>query len=452
MFNNVFFISTKKERLIYFPLSGQVIADNFGLSTLIKNLRKDNFNIDKVKNNNILKTITYLKNNNKSLPQQKENSFVNNYSEIVLLPTTDCNLRCKYCYARGGEEKKYMSWELANAAVDFIFEESAKAKTKGISIVFHGGGEPTLAFNIIQRVVDYAREKGRKSNKNVYFTIATNGVLSDLKREYILKNINEVYISCDGPIDIQNFQRPTKNNQGSFNHVYDTFKYLDKNNKKYSLLSTVTTYNVKKLKKIIDFILENTKCRDISLQPVMSCGRCSNNDFGKMNPLMFAKRFLEARIYAQKLGIVCETASGDISRITDKYCESLGKNLFITPDGFITSCVQVVSENDPRSKIFIIGKYQKKKKKYTLDDKKIKDLSKRVVDCLGKCYNCFLKWNCAGECPALAMNLNGTIFSVPENKCIANKIIAQNKLIEIWKGDEKNARRTKARNKIKSSR
>ena len=28
---------------------------------------------------------------------------------LILLVTDDCNLRCRYCYARGGEKKEYMS-------------------------------------------------------------------------------------------------------------------------------------------------------------------------------------------------------------------------------------------------------------------------------------------------------------------------------------------------------
>lgn len=47
---------------------------------------------------------------------------------LVLGVTADCNLRCRYCSARGGEEKAYMSEVVARRAVDLMTEGSEKFK------------------------------------------------------------------------------------------------------------------------------------------------------------------------------------------------------------------------------------------------------------------------------------------------------------------------------------
>jgi hypothetical protein len=53
------------------------------------------------------------------------------------------------------------------------------------------------------------------------------------------------------------------------------------------------------------------------------------------------------------------------------------------------------------------------------------------VDKLPECSDCFLKWNCAGECGALAMFLYENIFFVPKEKCVANKILGLNRIKKI---------------------
>jgi len=45
-------------------------------------------------------------------------------SLLVLAVAADCNLRCRYCYAGGGDEKTHMSWPVARRAVDLMVEHS----------------------------------------------------------------------------------------------------------------------------------------------------------------------------------------------------------------------------------------------------------------------------------------------------------------------------------------
>jgi len=88
-------------------------------------------------------------------------------STLVLWVTTDCNLRCRYCYANGGDKAEYMDWQVARQALDIMIKES-----RGFKIQF-AGGEPLLNMELIEQVVDYTR------NMKVVYQLQTNATLID---------------------------------------------------------------------------------------------------------------------------------------------------------------------------------------------------------------------------------------------------------------------------------
>ncbi len=63
---------------------------------------------------------------------------------LALSVTSDCNLRCRYCYARGGESSASMNWITARRAIDVMAE-----CFDGFKIQFTGG-EPLLNLNLIE--------------------------------------------------------------------------------------------------------------------------------------------------------------------------------------------------------------------------------------------------------------------------------------------------------------
>jgi len=74
----------------------------------------------------------------------------------TLFLTNACNLRCTYCYASAGDfVPQVMEDKSRRAAVDFVFK-NAKARKSPLYLAFHGGGEPTLAWEALVDVVEYA--------------------------------------------------------------------------------------------------------------------------------------------------------------------------------------------------------------------------------------------------------------------------------------------------------
>lgn len=76
-------------------------------------------------------------------------------ANITFLPTFDCNLRCIYCYAKGGEEKIHLTEKLVKASIDAV---SSKTKASEINLHFAGGGEPFLNFDLINFAINYSKK------------------------------------------------------------------------------------------------------------------------------------------------------------------------------------------------------------------------------------------------------------------------------------------------------
>ncbi|MEG1880658.1 MAG: 4Fe-4S cluster-binding domain-containing protein, partial [Oscillospiraceae bacterium] len=89
----------------------------------------------------------------------------------------DCNLRCKYCFADEGtyhEERSLMSAEVGMAAMDYLIKNSGKRRNLEVDFF---GGEPLMNFDVVKKIVEYAREQEKIHDKNFRFTITTNGLL-----------------------------------------------------------------------------------------------------------------------------------------------------------------------------------------------------------------------------------------------------------------------------------
>ncbi|XOB65894.1 radical SAM protein [Deferribacteres bacterium DY0037] len=99
----------------------------------------------------------------------------------MVVLTYRCNQSCRYCHAsailKNDTSESDMSIETAKKTVDFILSSPSPY----IKIEFQGG-EPTLNFEVLEFIVDYAKEK-KPESLTLDFVVCTN--LYDLKDEHI---------------------------------------------------------------------------------------------------------------------------------------------------------------------------------------------------------------------------------------------------------------------------
>jgi uncharacterized protein len=180
--------------------------------------------------------------------------------QICLNVTHRCNLNCDYCYGGDGSyggPARHMSRNTAEQAVDFLMKASGNSHSCRITFF---GGEPLLNFHLVKHIVQYARKKAAKLNKEMFFGITTNGVLLDDENcDFLIKEKIEVTFSFDGPKGIQDKNRPFKSNKkkSSYDVIYPKIlKFIEKAEKNkcfYGFRATITRPGLINMQEVGDF-------------------------------------------------------------------------------------------------------------------------------------------------------------------------------------------------------
>lgn len=135
---------------------------------------------------------------------------MNNYTIWL---TTDCNLRCKYCYEGNNKKHIRMSQKMANQVIKFICE-SFSNEDEELCIDFHGG-EPLLNFNILKFFVEGLKKCFPDKRKN--YSITTNAtLLNDEQINYLVENIKNISVSIDGSKEKHDKYRVFPDGKGSY--------------------------------------------------------------------------------------------------------------------------------------------------------------------------------------------------------------------------------------------
>lgn len=137
-----------------------------------------------------------------------------------------CNLRCVYCFAGEGDygERATMPWSEAKRAVDALLE--APVGSQPVQINFFGG-EPMLAWPLIERTVLYANETAVVAGRRVEYSMTTNATRVTAERaDFLARHGFTVLVSIDGTERDHNAARPDAAGRGSWSAVVAGAKLL----------------------------------------------------------------------------------------------------------------------------------------------------------------------------------------------------------------------------------
>ena len=115
-------------------------------------------------------------------------------TNLTFIVTDACNFNCAYCVQK--KENNTISHACIKSAVDFFYP--FLERDEQVYIGFYGG-EPLLAYEKITYAVQLVREKNKIENKNITFSVTTNGVLlTDEMLDFFNRHKFALTLSFDG--------------------------------------------------------------------------------------------------------------------------------------------------------------------------------------------------------------------------------------------------------------
>lgn len=334
----------------------------------------------------------------------------------------DCNLRCKYCFADGGEymgKRELMSAEVGKKAIDFVIEQSQNRRNIEID---YFGGEPLMNFEVVKEITDYAKEQGKKHGKEFRFTITTNGLLLDeAKQAYINENMSNVVLSIDGRKEVHDSVRKRVDGSGSYDRVVPKFQKLaeSRNQNNYYVRGTFTRDNLdfaEDVKHLMEMGFEQ-----ISVEPVVADEKESYSLRKEDLPQIFAEydRLAEYLVEKRRGGkfvnffhFMVDIEQGPCVYKRLSGCGSGNEYLAVTPSGDLYPCHQFVGKPEFKMGTVFDGRL----------NPKIRDMfAKSNVYTKEECAACWNRFYCSGGCAANAFNMNGDINKPYEISCEMQK-------------------------------
>ena len=352
---------------------------------------------------------------NQNLDLKKRDNVI---KALCLHVAHTCNLNCEYCFAGQGKyhgEDAIMSFETGKKALDFLVENSGTRKNLEVDFF---GGEPLVNFDVVKKLVEYARSIEKEKNKHFRFTLTTNGVLlDDDVIDFLNKEMNNVVLSLDGRKEINDAKRKRLDGTGSYDIIVPKFKNFvqKRGDKEYYMRGTFTRDNLDFTNDI--FHMADLGFTELSMEPVVSK---TDTDYALREEDLdtiyeqyeilakeMIKRKKEGRPFTFYHYMIDLSAGPCIyKRITG--CGSGTEYLAVTPNGDFYPCHQFVGD-----KKFLMGNVDEGITNTSLRDEfKLCNVYSRK-----ECKDCWAKLYCSGGCSANSYHTTGSINGVYDYGC-----------------------------------
>lgn len=259
---------------------------------------------------------------------------------LILSVTEDCNLRCRYCYARAGESRKAMDWEIAKKALDLATVSGEPFKVQ------LSGGEPLLNFPLIEQMVEYSRV----SKIPAYFQMQTNATLITPELAQKIKKLGlALGISLDGRVELNDQTRPLPAEGSSTLALVKGLQHLKEAKVGVGLTCVISQDNVESLDQVVEMAYYLSNVYNIGFDLLRLKGRGENlavptpNQVQKGVKKALAKAealaALTGRTITFKQGehVKWRRAKGENQGFGHCYAIT-GESLFVDPQGELYPC------------------------------------------------------------------------------------------------------------------
>ncbi len=329
-----------------------------------------------------------------------------------------CNLNCSYCFASQGKyhgERALMSFDVGKRALDFLIENSGTRRNLEVDFF---GGEPLMNFDVVKKLVEYARSIEKEKNKNFRFTLTTNGVLVDKDViDFANREMSNVVLSLDGRKEVHDRYRVDYSGNGSWNKIVPKFQEFVKarGGKNYYMRGTFTHANPDFLEDIKTML--DLGFTELSMEPVVAAegdpAALTEADkpivlkqYEELARLML-KRDKEGRPFTFYHYMI-DLKGGPCIYKRISGCGSGTEYMAVTPWGDLYPCHQFVGDEK-----FKLGDIWK-----GVDNTAVQnEFASCNVYAREDCRDCWAKLYCSGGCAANAYHSTGSVRGIYKYGC-----------------------------------
>lgn len=330
------------------------------------------------------------------------------WGHLIVIPTQICNLNCSYCYAHLAHSRQIIKRETLQAVLTFLLSQKQE-RHKTISFI--GGGEPLIAWDVIEWSILFLEEhKDPADSLDIFLT--TNGTLLTQERiDFILTHNIHLEVSFDIIKGIQDKQRPFLNNSiSSYASVIKHLAELEEKSIPYKIRTTITPESVPLMQEMVEQLVVYKHAKKIQFEPV---------SYETPLSLDYYKSFLEYFWKAREFGRInhidiSNSIIASIKSIRDQFCTG---EFCVTPDGKVVLCHRASSPNDKLYALNYVGEVLSRE---LLVKRQVFDSFRERNKVPPRCKDCFARWHCAGFCPlewenVTAIDINNKCWFIKEN-------------------------------------
>lgn len=169
-----------------------------------------------------------------------------------------CNLDCAYCYYLSKENlyEGNRRWAMADDLLDgFIREVVSQQSGPEISFAWQGGEPTLLGLKFFERVIEIQRQYA--GGRPVVNSLQTNGtLLTDEWGAFFRQHRFLIGLSIDGPEDLHDAYRKTKQGEPTFRQVMNGLEVLKRHHVEFNTLTVVHRQNSQRPLDVYRFLKE----------------------------------------------------------------------------------------------------------------------------------------------------------------------------------------------------
>lgn len=351
------------------------------------------------------------------------------YLELIM--SEACNFRCAYCIHfknletsdRISNPKKFMCFEVAKKTVDQYFSILRQHNKKVAEINF-GGGEPLLAWTVIEQVLEYcssyySQEFTFRFSINTNASLVTHEVAKKLKQYRV-----EIASSLDGLREGNDKVRLTKTGEGTFKEILKGFESLETVG--YPVKGIAITVNEH------NFPFINEAVIDWAVERRMSEVRIDIDVIGMVEiPIEnIVEKLMRIRRYALKHGI---DVSGFWSRPAENlndstldanvaFCGAVrGNSICVSPSGNIYGCGYDNAQLGTLTEIETFHASEQRYHRFVRD---------HLTGAMEMCKGCMIEGQCGGGCNITQEFARATKIAKIDRMCDFYRLMTHKLLLE----------------------